>query len=98
MVLKKMAVIENNVVTNIVLWDGIKRWEPGPDIIILDATNLDCEIGMVYSEEGALVDLNGDGIPDAVDTEILVDLNADGVLEVVKPNIFKRILNWFSAE
>lgn len=31
--------IQNNVVVNIVVWDGIAEWNPGSQFILVDITN-----------------------------------------------------------
>jgi hypothetical protein len=46
---KRYAIIDNGVVINIALWDGVSLWDSGFDQVI-DVTNTECEIGYTYAD------------------------------------------------
>lgn len=47
----KYALIRNNVVENIVLWDGTTRWRPGKDYSAIDCDDT-VQIGWTHDGEG----------------------------------------------
>ena len=47
--MKKYALIDNqNIVRNIVLWDGETEWTPPDGLQPLDVENIKCDMGWVY--------------------------------------------------
>lgn len=48
---KKFAVINKgtNVVENVVLWDGVSKWDPGSDFFLIEVTGINpMGTGMLY--------------------------------------------------
>jgi len=37
--MKNIAMIQNGIVQNIAVWDGISIWNPGPQFTLVDVTN-----------------------------------------------------------
>lgn len=54
--MKKHAIIgANQIVENIVLWDGVSEWAPPKDKILIDVENIRCGIGWNY-ENGMFIE------------------------------------------
>ena len=43
--MKKIAMIKNNVVENVIRWDGVSVWEPGDEWTLVDVTDATYPIG-----------------------------------------------------
>lgn len=39
MSLKRVAIVKNNIVTNVAVWDGVSPWNPGADATLIDITD-----------------------------------------------------------
>lgn len=47
--MNKYALINNqNIVDNIVLWDGSDSWQPPQTMICINVENIECSIGWTY--------------------------------------------------
>ena len=46
--MKKIAMIKNNVVENVIRWDGVSVWEPGDEGTLVDVTDAKYAIGCGY--------------------------------------------------
>lgn len=67
--MKKIAMVKNNVVVNVSIWDTTTEWNPGKDFRLFDVTEHEVGIGDIlegdifkkikkdaeYSEEGELI-------------------------------------------
>lgn len=49
MMIKRMALIQDGVVRNIAVWDGVSPWNPEPQYLAVDITSRpDVQIGWLY--------------------------------------------------
>lgn len=46
--MKKIAMIKNNIVENVVRWDGVSHWVPGDEWTLVDVTDAQYPIGVDY--------------------------------------------------
>lgn len=46
-----MAIIKNNVVQNVAMWDGVSAWSPGEEYLLIDVTNKKCDPDDLYNPE-----------------------------------------------
>ena len=48
--MKRIAMIKDNVVENISVWDGVTEWNPGPEWMLVDITDQpQVGIGWLYN-------------------------------------------------
>lgn len=51
--MKRIAMIQDGVVSNIAIWDGVTEWSP-EGFLLIDITNSpEVSIGCIYSEDGS---------------------------------------------
>jgi len=46
--MKKIVMIKNNVVENLIKWDGVSHWVPGDEWTLVDVTEANYPIGVGY--------------------------------------------------
>jgi len=56
--MKRIAMIKDGVVENICIWDGISVWNPGDNYLLIDVTQIPCEIGWISNQDGTFSDPN----------------------------------------
>jgi len=44
----KIAMVQNGVVVNIAVWDGVSFWEPPSTFDLIDVTSETCDIGWTW--------------------------------------------------
>lgn len=56
--IKKYAMLKDNIIINMVLWDGVIRsdenpnaWEPPEGFVVMDIEGISCDIGWVWNGE-----------------------------------------------
>lgn len=63
MSIKNYLIIEQNEVTNIVLWDGnVQTWSPSGDVLVLSQEDTPTKIWQLISDDYQLVDSIGDAL------------------------------------
>lgn len=70
--MKRIAMIKNNIVENIAIWDGVSLWSP-PGVLLVDVTNIICDVGYVY-DPGLKTFSPSQDLPDLNEDPILIDL------------------------
>ena len=49
---KKFAVVKNNIVENVIVFDGDPQWDPENNEIFVDVTDIFVDLGFTYNEDG----------------------------------------------
>jgi len=78
--MNKYALINNqNIVDNIVLWDGGDSWQPPENMTCINVESIDCSIGWVYDgsvfSEPEVIEVTPEPTPPTRE-ELLAQLNA----------------------
>ena len=78
--MNKYALINNqNIVENIVLWDGGNSWQPPENMTCINVENIECSIGWVYDgsvfSKPEVIEVTPELTPSTKE-ELLVQLNA----------------------
>ena len=50
--MRKFAIILDGIVENVAIWDGVTPWNPGDEYTIVEVTDIFCDIGYIYNENG----------------------------------------------
>ena len=52
LVVKRYAIVRNNIVENVVLWDGVTNWGPPSGCDLVDITDLNVGPKYIRNEDG----------------------------------------------
>lgn len=79
--MNKYALINNqNIVDNIILWDGSDSWQPPQTMTCINVEGLECSIGWVYDGSvftaPVVVEVTPEPTPEPTREELLAQLNA----------------------
>jgi len=55
----RWALIQNGVVKNIAVWEEKTDWVPPNTDILVDVTDIECDIGYIYLEGGEFIPYGG---------------------------------------
>lgn len=80
--MKRFALVNNqNVVENIILWDGTSAWAPPENMQLIDAEGVTCSLGWTY-EAGVFVKP-----PEPEVVEPVIQTTAEPVIEPVSADV-----------
>ena len=79
--MNKYALINNqNIVDNIVIWDGSDSWQPPQTMTCINVENTECGIGWTYDGSvftaPVVVEVTPEPTPEPTREELLAQLNA----------------------
>ena len=49
---KRFAVVKNNIVENVIVFDRDPQWDPENNEIFVEVTNIFVDLGFIYNEDG----------------------------------------------